>query len=229
MILVHMNGYRCLEVRQMLGTEPLGDLQCMPRLDFPRHEGLYDVVTLNTVRFMMTAFGRHHPLVFMSRHEKLMSGKAPMLGFISIKHIPNDDIHSGTPGQYFCDSHLSVRNPLQQRIYLPQQEQRLFRCAVRLGHPRVTGSGDLVHIISYAVDLHIEVMEFFGFARADFNAVYAAANQRADAESRFPAQAQEPLPFLRGHAHREERFLFRHRRYSFLAAAAAKIPPRWAA
>ena len=102
---IHMGPDDHLVISQVLGGKFFCDLQRKLWGDFPRLEGLDDMIALTAIQLSHIPLGIHHLPEFPAWVAVLMGGEDLMIRFIPVQHILDCLIQTGVPSQYFSNRH----------------------------------------------------------------------------------------------------------------------------
>lgn len=105
MLPVHMDADHRFIPRQMLFRKLCGDLQSLLRGDFPRLEGLDDVVVHHPVLLAVGPLGVQHLAALPARVTVEVGGEDTLLGLVPVEDIADAYIQAALPGQDLCDGH----------------------------------------------------------------------------------------------------------------------------
>ena len=95
---VHMGADDDLIASEMLLCKCLCDLQSQLRRDFPRLEGLDDVVALHPVLLMVLGFRLLHPSGGKLCGAVQSGGEHLLIGLVSVEGVLDKRLHRGMPG-----------------------------------------------------------------------------------------------------------------------------------
>ena len=86
---INVSADHYLIIGQVFSSKFLCNLQCQFRRDFPRFEGLDDVITLPAVQLSNLDFRVHHLPVLPPRITVLVGGENTVFGLIPIQRVLN--------------------------------------------------------------------------------------------------------------------------------------------